>query len=200
MKRVAYYHIVIFLVVLTNSCSYDKKVNEDDQASTLEGKAELNIEEQNHPAESPANEPGCVFDQETQTDEFLIGVKEFSNYSWDDEAKIASIELENDERIDITRGGCDHFTYSVELISKTDTTPHDNADYWIARIQEYYSHLNDFDKELIDSLLEDRGEPETKTERFVFWPFQSEGYLGGIELIISSDKEARSIYIGYTQY
>ncbi|MEN3324893.1 hypothetical protein VP395_14230 [Mariniflexile soesokkakense] len=58
-------------------------------------------------------EEDCVFDQETQTDGFLKGIKELENYVWDSESKTASIQISDNEILKIYRGGCTHFVLSA---------------------------------------------------------------------------------------
>lgn len=55
----------------------------------------------------------CIFDQTTQTDEFLNGVKELSDYEWFPEKKEAEVVLNDHWSLTIKRGGCDHFEMSA---------------------------------------------------------------------------------------
>jgi len=61
----------------------------------------------------------CIFDQSTQTDEFIKDIKEFHNYTWDDLKKEGTIILDNGDTLIATRGGCDHFGISGTLIQLT---------------------------------------------------------------------------------
>lgn len=84
----------------------------------------------------------CIFDQQTQTDEFLRNIIELSGYYWDKESKTASIILENGDSLLITRGGCYHFGVTAEFRLRNDTT--DYSDWtkvydkvlWIAKVLE----------------------------------------------------------------
>lgn len=55
----------------------------------------------------------CIFDQSTQTDDFLKGIKELEGYVWFEEDKIAELVLNDHWSLSIKRGGCDHFELSA---------------------------------------------------------------------------------------
>jgi hypothetical protein len=82
----------------------------------------------------------CIFDQTTQTDEFLKGISELENYIWNQETKTATIVFPNQDTLLLKRGGCDHFGVSAEFILRNDTTDFRNWDnvidkaLWIARV------------------------------------------------------------------
>lgn len=61
-------------------------------------------------------EQDCIFDQTTQTDAFLHGIKELENYVWDSESKTAEIVLSDHWGLSLKRGGCDHFTVQADFI------------------------------------------------------------------------------------
>lgn len=58
-------------------------------------------------------EVDCIFDQATQTDDFLKGIKELENYKWDTATKTAYFPSKGDWELSISRGGCDHFELSA---------------------------------------------------------------------------------------
>ncbi|MBA9077933.1 hypothetical protein [Rufibacter quisquiliarum] len=69
------------------------------------------------------NESGeCVFDQTTQTDEFLQNIKELNGYKWDYEKRTATFVLETGDTLLISRGGCNHFAVSAEFRLRNDKT------------------------------------------------------------------------------
>jgi hypothetical protein len=82
----------------------------------------------------------CIFDQATQTDEFLKGIPELENYSWNQETKTATIVFPNQDTLLVQRGGCDHFGVSAEFILRNDPADFRNWDnvfdkvLWIAEI------------------------------------------------------------------
>src|SRR5690606_5730116 len=51
-------------------------------------------------------EQECIFDPETQTDEFVKNIPGITSYSWNDTSKTATILLPGDEILYATRGGC----------------------------------------------------------------------------------------------
>jgi hypothetical protein len=89
----------------------------------------------------------CIFDQATQTDEFIKDIEEFKNYSWDDKTKEATIILENGDTLIAQRGGCNHFGISGLLIEKRGVEEPLDQNYifekglWIA---QRLFHLTDF--------------------------------------------------------
>ncbi len=93
-----------------------------------------------------AQEDECIFDQTTQTDDFVKSVAEFSNYSWNSETKEATIILPNAEVLVAHRGGCNHFGISGTLITN-DSTNFSDLDHWFERclwIAERLFSENDF--------------------------------------------------------
>ncbi|MFK7831785.1 MAG: hypothetical protein AB8B52_00780 [Winogradskyella sp.] len=58
----------------------------------------------------------CIFDQATQTDAFLKGIKELEGYKWDADSKTAEISLNDDWYLSLKRGGCDSFELSASFI------------------------------------------------------------------------------------
>lgn len=71
---------------------------------------ELNENEDNEIIED------CIFDQATQTDEFLKDIEELDGYVWNQETKTAEIVLNNHWNLILKRGGCDHFEISATFI------------------------------------------------------------------------------------
>lgn len=63
----------------------------------------------------PIFETNCKFDVASQTDAFLAGKKNFSNYTWDQEKKIATITLSSGEMLKVERGGCNQFNFYAIL-------------------------------------------------------------------------------------
>ena len=76
----------------------------------------------------------CIFDLETQNDDFLKGIKELQNYSWDSKTKTATIIISIDETIEIYRGGCDDFSLSAKFIVPKKITFKKNKEYIFGKI------------------------------------------------------------------
>ncbi|RNI30024.1 hypothetical protein EFA69_10910 [Rufibacter immobilis] len=97
------------------------------------------------PTEEEAPEE-CVFDQETQTDEFLKDAKELKGYKWDYGKRTATFLLETGDTLLIYRGGCSHFVVEAEFRLRNDKTDYSNwgnvykKALWIAKVLE-----NEFD-------------------------------------------------------
>lgn len=141
----------------------------------------------------------CIFDLATQTDEFIQEVPAFANYVWDPDNKLAVVVLENGEQLSITRGGCDTYVQAVELYSDLDTISWTNTAHWVKRIQECYHQIPGFDVQMADSLLADPGTPETRSEKFTFWSWPSESYLGGVEFLVAQDDLGVVVNFSYFQ-
>ncbi|MFD0963964.1 hypothetical protein [Pseudofulvibacter geojedonensis] len=58
----------------------------------------------------------CIFDQSTQTDDFLKGIEELKGYVWDNNSKTAIKELSEDKVISIYREGCDELFLETTII------------------------------------------------------------------------------------
>ncbi len=82
----------------------------------------------------------CIFDQNTQTDEFLKGIKELQDYKWDSVSKTATVTLDNGDTLLIKRGGCNSFGVSAEFKIIKDTTDYSNWNnvfkkiLWISKV------------------------------------------------------------------
>ncbi len=100
------------------------------------------------------SEDDCIFDQSTQTDEFLKGIKELQNYNWDSISKTATIILDNGDTLLIERGGCYSFGVSVKFKIQKDTTDYSkwnnvfNKVLWISKILKTEFEYEDIKNEL----------------------------------------------------
>ena len=117
--------IVIFLAILAFSCGNKK----ERRSEALEQKDLI-------------TEDDCIFDQSTQTDEFLKDIQALKSYVWDYESRTATILLENHDTLLISRGGCYDFGVSAEFRIRNDTMNYKNWNMvfekvlWIAKILE----------------------------------------------------------------
>lgn len=110
----------------------------------------------------------CIFDQITQTDEFLEDITELKGYQWNKESKIATFRLDNGDTLLITRGGCYHFGVSAEFrlrnatIDFSDWTNVYDKVLWIAKILDTeFEHdmiKNELDSNLITTQKFEHGE------------------------------------------
>jgi hypothetical protein len=92
-----------FSTINKDSISVKNKNNTIKSVSIAEENKEIEDEE-------------CIFDQSTQTDEFLKNIKELENYVWDEENRTATIKLSKTEILKIYRGGCMHFSLSATFV------------------------------------------------------------------------------------
>lgn len=130
---------VLVLLVFVTSCSstHQETANQDSSVDSLltavvtEQATDtiVSVKTESEETESKEVEPeevepenDCIFDQSTQTDEFLKGIKELENYEWDDITKTATIPLNNGDTLYVSRGGCYSFGVSA-LLKTTQNTP-----------------------------------------------------------------------------
>ncbi|MBA9079885.1 MULTISPECIES: hypothetical protein [Rufibacter] len=150
----------LFIAVLTVSCSSPRQEGESIPLAqetlkipTVDTVQKLGTNKDNlsnlaaneTPAEEEAPEE-CVFDQETQTDEFLKDVEELKGYKWDYGKRTATFLLETGDTLQIYRGGCSHFVVEAEFRLRNDKTDYSNwgnvykKALWIAKVLD-----NEFD-------------------------------------------------------
>jgi hypothetical protein len=77
-----------------------------------------------------AQEGECVFDQSTQTDDFIKDKGVFTDYVWDADKKEATIRLDDGNILKAYRGGCMHFGMSGELEIKNTDVELFELSYW----------------------------------------------------------------------
>ncbi len=162
---------------------------------------ELTDKETKTESESEFSEDDCVFDLNTQTDDFLKEIPEFSNYVWDNERKKATIKLNNGNTLIVTRGGCDHFSfYGNLLLNKSELNFNDESGIlkktlWIA---EMLFHKSDY--ELIKKSLNNQDYEIEKSENQYYLDFKNNAYCD-MTLVIENltDQNLVSIEIGFYQ-
>ena len=149
-------------------------------------------------SESEFNENGCTFDLNTQTDDFLKEIPEFSNYVWDNEHKKATIKLGDGNTLIVTRGGCAHFSfYGNLLLNKSELNLNDESKIfkkalWIA---EKLFHKSDF--EFIKESLNKRTFEIEQSENQKYYDFQIDRYCDMTLVIEKTNNNQISIEIGY---
>jgi len=131
--------LVFILTISCNSVSEKRQVDQSKVANLVSDSSD-----KPHTISKTNKETGetddCIFDQLTQTDEFLKNIKELQNYEWDYLTRTATIILDNGDTLMISRGGCYHFTVSAEFrisneeIDFSDWNNVYNKVLWIARL------------------------------------------------------------------
>lgn len=121
-------HYILLLIIFLFSCSHDRKTTEKTEETiqkteikklavdTVVSKAvESELKNQAKKEQSQIIYSDCIFDNDYKglTSEWLEELS-ISNYIWKDELNGALIPSEKDT-IFISKGGCDHFDYLVEI-------------------------------------------------------------------------------------
>jgi hypothetical protein len=91
----------------------------------------------------------CKYDIDSQTDDFLKGKTKYSDYTWNDAIKEATIKLENDDILIIKRGGCKQFDFYITAIIVSDdfSTNNKNEVYQVAmKWAEEFFENEDYNK------------------------------------------------------
>lgn len=143
------------------------------------------------------NTEECTFDQSTQTDEFVKNIPEFSDYSWNNIKKEATITLKNGDNLIAQRGGCVHFGISGELFIKKKQGIIYDKKFWLNKtkwIAKRIFHESDYNI-LIES-LKNRTFTDLSNANSVYLIIPHESYN---EFMISVKEEDNEmiIYIGY---
>ncbi|NJB71860.1 hypothetical protein GGR42_002322 [Saonia flava] len=149
-------------------------------------------------SESDFNEDDCTFDLNTQTDDFLEEIPEFSDYVWDSIQKKATIKLDNGNTLIATRGGCAHFSFYGNLIlNNSELNLNDESEIfkkalWIAK---KLFHKSDFD--FIKELLEKRNFEIEQSENQKYYDFQIDRYCDMTLVVEKLNNTQISIEVGY---
>ncbi|APG65107.1 hypothetical protein LPB136_06980 [Tenacibaculum todarodis] len=120
--------ILLFFSFLFFGCNFKKEEEKKHKSILIEKVLDTIKTKQNIIIED------CIFDQETQNDDFLKGIVELKNYSWDKKTKTATINISKNEVLEIYRGGCDHFALNAKFIVPKSITFKQNKDYILSRI------------------------------------------------------------------
>jgi len=141
------------------------------------------------------DEEECIFDQATQTDEFVKSVSEFSNYTWNNESKEATVILPSNETLIAQRGGCYHFGISGTLVTN-DRTDFDNLDYWFEKslwIAERLFSENDF-RTLKKSIEQKTYTMPEGNSTYILFPHE---YYSEFSMTLKKNGNKVELYIGY---
>lgn len=108
----------------------------------------------------------CIFDQSTQTDEFLKDIKELEGYVWHPDTKMAEIILNKQESLIIKRGGCDVFQFYASFMNEKVLDFEKDKKQIFDSIIWITSLLEDFDGEDIKRVIEEGKISITKRDEF----------------------------------
>lgn len=141
----------------------------------------------------------CIFDQVTQTDDFLKGIKELETYIWDAETKTAEIVLNDHWSLTIKRGGCDHFEMSANFIydrilnieEENDKQQIFDSIIWITSL------LEDFDGEDIKRVIEEDKVYVTKRDEYNYHANFMDEKLYELYYFDFNNKDRTTFKIGY---
>ena len=191
---------IFFIVFLGCSSEENVDVKMDDSVENSEKIKDTIVEkqEEEQAQEEKINYPeDCVFDMNTQTSEFLEGIKEFENFLWIDSLKTATIPLENGDTIEITRGGCDHYSFYVTLISYSDLTKIEDVDYWINRMEKLTRLISEFENDNIYSLYQEEKYNLIENDNQLYYSFNQDAYCDMSLTLEQYSKKKITITIGY---
>ena len=139
----------------------------------------------------------CIFDQATQTDEFLKGIKEFEGYVWDTETKTAEIVLNDHWSLTIKRGGCDHFAVNSDFIYDKPLNFEENKKSILDKIIWISNLIEDYDEKIIEeAILNERIDIEIEdNKRHIH--FLDERLYEYYYMNFYSDDESSYIHLSY---
>ena len=182
----------------TTKVSIDTLTSEDSE--TLLNELIIQIDSvQNEEPLSIHEQEDCIFDQVTQTDDFLKGIKELETYIWDAETKTAEIVLNDHWSLTIKRGGCDHFEMSANFIydrilnieEENDKQQIFDSIIWITSL------LEDFDGEDIKRVIEEDKVYVTKRDEYNYHANFMDEKLYELYYFDFNNKDRTTFKIGY---
>jgi hypothetical protein len=141
----------------------------------------------------------CVFDLTTQTAEFIQEIPDYSNYIWDDQTKTATVLLDNGDTIKLTRGGCVHFNYYIQLITKTtDSLTINNPDFGLDLAKELAQKVFPKpDYQLIDSLVTNKLYEDHLTDFQYYFNLTQDMYCDMTIIMQETESGQFRLEIGY---
>lgn len=138
----------------------------------------------------------CIFDIRTQTDDFLKETPFFGKHLWNNESKTATIQIDKNTTLIITRGGCTHFSFYFDLIIKGDSTSISDHNYWIRKVFALTKQVPDFDNETMWNAVLDLSNPTSFSSDQHVWYFNDEQFCSS-KLFIKKTGQTTSIHLGY---
>lgn len=144
------------------------------------------------------NDEECTFDLKTQTDEFVKTVPEFSDYSWDDIRKEATIKLENGNILVAHRGGCVHFGISGELYLKGDDgISLQDLDYLFREAKWIGKRLfSDSDYKLLRESINNKTYADLSDESGTYILIPHKTY-NEFSILVRTEGKSKVLYVGY---
>ncbi|TPN80979.1 SH3 domain-containing protein [Aquimarina algicola] len=143
-------------------------------------------------------EDDCVFDFNTQTDDFLKEIPEFSNYVWDNKQKKATIKLDDGNTLIVTRGGCNHFSfYGNLLLEKSELNLNDESKIFKKALWIAEKLFNKSDLNFINESLNKRNFEIEQSENQKKYIFQIDRYCDMTIVVEKTNNNQISIEIGY---
>lgn len=203
--------LISFFILLSNSCKdsvIDKKTIKvsietieeedsekllDDLITQIDSLDAHNVELEN----STHAKQDCIFDQSTQTDEFLKGIKELENYQWDSETKTAKIVLNDHWSLTIKRGGCDYFEMSATFFHERILDIEKDKKQIFDSIIWITSLLEDFDGKDIKRVIDEGKVTITKRDEFNYHANFMDEELYELYYFNFSNKNVTTFNIGY---
>ena len=146
----------------------------------------------------PSVDEECVFDMSTQTDEFLRSNNLLKNFSWDSNNKIA-IGLIGKDTLQITRGGCGHFSFYGELTTKKiDTLNFGNKEFGFKKAMEIVKIVfPKVDQDLFENLLKKHSYELQEDVEVKSYFFKNEDYCSTSMYIRKLPNGYYKLEIGY---
>ncbi len=149
----------------TTKVSIDAITSKDSKAHLEELLTQIDSIENKESTSQQENED-CIFDQSTQTDEFLKDIKELEGYVWHPDTKMAEIILNNQESLILKRGGCDVFQFYASFMNEKVLDFEKDKKQIFDSIIWITSLLEDFDGEDIKRVIEEGKISITKHDEF----------------------------------
>ncbi|MBL87523.1 MAG: hypothetical protein CMO82_12785 [Winogradskyella sp.] len=149
----------------TTKVSIDAVTPKDSKALLEELLTQIDSIENKESTNQQENED-CIFDQSTQTDEFLKDIKELEGYVWHPDTKMAEIILNKQESLIIKRGGCDVFQFYASFMNEKVLDFEKDKKQIFDSIIWITSLLEDFDGEDIKRVIEEGKISITKRDEF----------------------------------
>ena len=202
--------LVFTIIFMTYACKQD--VKKEFQPNLSKKTSNLFIEEleRDDSMESDAKaisispetnieEVECIFDQSTQTDEFLKGIKELENYIWDAQTKTAEIILNDHWDLTIKRGGCDHFSFEATFTYDKFIDFEENKELVFDKIVWLSNLLDDLDGEILAECIKENKltiEPEDNKRHIHFMDVR----IYELYYMLFSTLEENSSYFSISYY
>ncbi|MFD0837134.1 hypothetical protein ACFQ0I_15250 [Mariniflexile aquimaris] len=194
MKNIILYISIIFIFSCkqVNSESKEVSVHINEDGISVEKDSDNSIRYK-------VTKEDCVFDQETQTDQFLKGIKELENYVWDSDTKTAEIVLNDHWGLTIKRGGCNHFEMSASFIYDRilDLEKEEDKQIIFNQILWISSLLEDFDGNALKDVINKGKVSITKEDNFNFYVNFMDERLYELYFMNFNNEKVTTFAIGY---